>query len=181
MRIFFHEFFGLSRFEMIAQGPLWTSAPWQGSTGADFVPATLPAGSWRRDSGAAAKPKTVPVPKDGLNIDASSRWGIDRRFPFVDQQKQGAAMKTRGRTKGIFRCGFAILTIGAVLLFFACDQQGGTPIDLSKKAPPNLGAISGVDGSGEEKADTQKPQTEAEKKPEQGSAGGSQAQPAPKQ
>jgi hypothetical protein len=70
--------------------------------------------------------------------------------------------------------------MGAVLLLFACGQEGGAPKDLSKKAPPNLGAMSSVDGSEEEKKDTGKPPAVSEQKPAQSPAGGQPAAAAPK-
>jgi hypothetical protein len=74
-----------------------------------------------------------------------------------------------------------LLMIGAALMVFACSQEGGQPSDLSKKAPPSLGAISSVDGSDEGKKDGKKPQSGSEQTPAQSPAGGQPAQAAPKQ
>ena len=54
-----------------------------------------------------------------------------------------------------------VLVIGFIAMLFACDQPAGQS-DLSKKAPPNLGAIADVDGADEGKKDDKKPQAGAE-------------------
>jgi hypothetical protein len=73
-----------------------------------------------------------------------------------------------------------LLVIGAALMFFACDQPSGQS-DLSKKAPPSLGAIAEVDGSDDTKKEGKKPQAGAEQTPAQSPAGGQPVQAAPKQ
>ena len=74
-----------------------------------------------------------------------------------------------------------LLAIGCVLLLLACSQEGGQAGDLSKKAPPSLGAIAEVDGSDDTKKEGQKPKAGAEQKPAESPAGGQPAQAAPKQ
>lgn len=73
-----------------------------------------------------------------------------------------------------------LLVVGAALMIFACDQPSGQS-DLSKKAPPSLGAIAEVDGSDDTKKEGQKPQAGAEQAPAQSPAGSQPAQAAPKQ
>jgi len=90
-------------------------------------------------------------------------------------------MKETDQLDGGFRWWLAILALGMALALFACSQEGGKSGDLSKKAPPSLGAISSVDGSEDEKKDSKKPQTDSEKKPEQAPAASQPAQTAPKQ
>ena len=74
-----------------------------------------------------------------------------------------------------------LLAIGCVLLLLACSQEGGQAGDLSKKAPPSLGAIAEVDGSDDTKKEGKKPQTGTEQTPAQAPAGSQPAQAAPKQ
>ena len=74
-----------------------------------------------------------------------------------------------------------LLMVGGALLLFACGQESGQPGDLSKKAPPSLGAISSVDGSDEGKKDQKKAQADSEQKPAQSPATGQPPQAAPKQ
>ena len=62
---------------------------------------------------------------------------------------------------------------------FACDEAGQG--DLSKKAPPNLGAIADVDGSDDTKKEGKKAQAGAEQTPAQAPAAGQPVQAAPKQ
>jgi len=50
------------------------------------------------------------------------------------------------------------------LMLFACDQPSGQS-DLSKKAPPSLGAIAEVDGSDDTKKEGKKPQAGTEQTP----------------
>ena len=73
-----------------------------------------------------------------------------------------------------------VMVIGCVAMLFACDQPAGQS-DLSKKAPPNLGAIADVDGADEGKKDDKKPQAGAEQKPAESPAAGQPVQAAPKQ
>jgi len=75
---------------------------------------------------------------------------------------------------------FGILVIAGALMLLACDQPSGQS-DLSKKAPPSLGAIANVDGSDDEKKDGKKAQAGSEQAPAQSPAGGQPAQAAPKQ
>ena len=75
---------------------------------------------------------------------------------------------------------FGILVIAGALMLLACDQPSGQS-DLSKKAPPSLGAIANVDGSDDEKKDGKKPQAGSEQAPAQSPAEGQPAQAAPKQ
>ena len=74
-----------------------------------------------------------------------------------------------------------LLAIGCVLLLLACSQEGGQAGDLSKKAPPSLGAIAEVDGSDDTKKEGQKPPAGTEQTPAQAPAGSPPAQAAPKQ
>jgi hypothetical protein len=93
---------------------------------------------------------------------------------------KGAAMEHSSRFKGQLCWVVGLLVIGAVLMLFACDQPSGQS-DLSKKAPPSLGAIAEVDGSDDTKKEGKKPPTGAEQTPAQSPAGGQPAQAAPKQ
>jgi hypothetical protein len=90
-------------------------------------------------------------------------------------------MEKRTTPKNQFWWILALLVIGASLMIFACSQEGGQPGDLSKKAPPSLGAISSVDGSDEGKKGEKKPQDGSEQTPAQSPAAGQPAQAAPKQ
>jgi hypothetical protein len=74
-----------------------------------------------------------------------------------------------------------ILVIGAALMLFACDQPSGKSSDLSKKAPPSLGAIADVDGADDTKKEGQKPKAGTEQAPAQNPAAGQPAPAAPKQ
>ena len=74
-----------------------------------------------------------------------------------------------------------LLAIGCVLLLLACSQEGGQAGDLSKKAPPSLGAIAEVDGSDDTKKEGKKPQAGTEQTPAEAPAGSQPAQAAPKQ
>jgi hypothetical protein len=90
-------------------------------------------------------------------------------------------MKDIGKSKNQWRWVLALLVIGAAVMLFACSQEGGQPSDLSKKAPPSLGAISNVDGSDEGKKDAKTPQAGTQQTPAQSPAGGQPPQAAPKQ
>jgi len=74
-----------------------------------------------------------------------------------------------------------LLVIAAALMLFACDQPSGQSGDLSKKAPPSLGAIAEVDGSDDTKKEGKKPQAGTEQPAAQTPAAGQPAQAAPKQ
>lgn len=76
-------------------------------------------------------------------------------------------MEKRDRFKDCLRRGVALMWIAAAAMLLACGQESGQPSDLSKKAPPSLGAIATVDGSEEEKAEGQKPAGGAEQAPVQ--------------
>ena len=89
-------------------------------------------------------------------------------------------MRHRILFKGRYGWGMGILVVGAALMLFACDQPSGQS-ELSKKAPPSLGAIAEVDGSEDTKKDAKKPQTATEQTPAQAPAGGQPTQTAPKQ
>jgi hypothetical protein len=93
---------------------------------------------------------------------------------------KGAAMEHSIRFKGQLWWVLGLLVIGAALMLFACDQPSGQS-DLSKKAPPSLGAIADVDGSDDTKKEGKKPQTGAEQAPAQSAAGSQPVQAAPKQ
>ena len=90
-------------------------------------------------------------------------------------------MKRRNLSNGKIGWAFGLLVIGAALVLFACEQPSGKSGDLSKKAPPSLGAIANVDGSDETKKDGQKPKEGAEQTPAQSPTAGQPAQAAPKQ
>ena len=89
-------------------------------------------------------------------------------------------MRHRIQSKGRYRWGLGILVVGAALMLFACDQPSGQS-ELSKKAPPSLGAIAEVDGSDDAKKEGKKPQAGTEQSPAQSPAAGQPAQAAPKQ
>ena len=89
-------------------------------------------------------------------------------------------MECRSESKSLSGWVRGFLVIGVALLLFACDQPAGQS-DLSKKAPPNLGAISNVDGADEGKKDEKKPQAGAEQTPAPSPAAGQPVQAAPKQ
>lgn len=89
-------------------------------------------------------------------------------------------MEHGSRFKGQLWWGVGLLVIGAALMLFACDQPSGQS-DLSKKAPPSLGAIAEVDGSDDTKKEGKKPQAGAEQTPAQSPAGSQPVQAAPKQ
>ena len=89
-------------------------------------------------------------------------------------------MRHRILFKGRYGWGMGILVVGAALMLFACDQPSGQS-DLSKKAPPSLGAIAEVDGSDDTKKEGKKPQAGTEQTPAQSPAAGQPAQAAPKQ
>ena len=89
-------------------------------------------------------------------------------------------MRHRIQSKGRYGWGMGILVVGAALMLFACDQPSGQS-ELSKKAPPSLGAIAEVDGSDDAKKEAKKPQAGTEQTPAQSPAGGQPAQAAPKQ
>jgi len=72
-----------------------------------------------------------------------------------------------------------VMIIGCVAMLLACGEAGQS--DLSKKAPPNLGAIADVDGADEGKKDEKKPQAGAEQTPAQAPAAAQPVQAAPKQ
>jgi hypothetical protein len=86
-------------------------------------------------------------------------------------------MEKGDRFRNTLRLGLALMWIASAAMLPACGQEGGQPSDLSKKAPPSLGAIANVDGSDEGKKEGQKPAAEAEQPPAQGQA----APAAPKQ
>lgn len=90
-------------------------------------------------------------------------------------------MENGNTSKGRWWWILGFLVIGAALMLFACDQPSGQQSDLSKKAPPSLGAISSVDGSDEGKKDEKKPQAGSEQAPAQSPAAGQPPQAAPKQ
>jgi hypothetical protein len=89
-------------------------------------------------------------------------------------------MRHRIQSKGRYRWGLGLLGVGAALMLFACDQPSGQS-ELSKKAPPSLGAIAEVDGSEDAKKEGKKPQAGTEQSPAQSPAAGQPAQAAPKQ
>jgi len=89
-------------------------------------------------------------------------------------------MMHRIQSKGRYGWGMGILLVGAALMLLACDQPSGQS-ELSKKAPPSLGAIAEVDGSEDTKKDAKKPQAATEQTPAQAPAGGQPTQAAPKQ
>jgi hypothetical protein len=95
--------------------------------------------------------------------------------------RKGVIMEKRSKFKGQWRWVLGILVIGAALMLFACGQEGGQAGDLSKKAPPSLGAIAEVDGSDDTKKEGKKPQAGTEQTPAQAPAGSQPAQAAPKQ
>jgi hypothetical protein len=90
-------------------------------------------------------------------------------------------MKNIRKSKDQWRWVLALLVIGAAVMLFACSQEGGQPSDLSKKAPPSLGAIANVDGSDDTKKEGDKPQAGTQQAPAQSPAAGQPAQAAPKQ
>lgn len=90
-------------------------------------------------------------------------------------------MENDSRSKSQLWWVLGLLVIGAALMLFACDQPSGQQSDLSKKAPPSLGAIAEVDGSEDTKKEGKKPEAGTEQTPAQGSATGQPAQSAPKQ
>jgi len=94
---------------------------------------------------------------------------------------KGVAMerKRKQTRQGVWLMG--LLAIGCMLFLLACSQEGGPPSDLSKKAPPSLGAIAEVDGSDDTKKEGQKPPAGTEQTPAQSPAGGQPAPAAPKQ
>jgi hypothetical protein len=94
---------------------------------------------------------------------------------------KGETMERNRKKKGQWGWMMGLLAIGCVLLLLACSQEGGQAGDLSKKAPPSLGAIANVDGSDETKKDEKKPEAGAEQTPAQAPAGSQPAQAAPKQ
>jgi len=71
------------------------------------------------------------------------------------------------------------MVIGCIAMLLACGEAGQG--DLSKKAPPSLGAIADVDGADDAKKEGKKPQAGAEQTPAQSPAGGQPPQAAPKQ
>ena len=89
-------------------------------------------------------------------------------------------MRHRIQSKGRYGWGMGILVVGAALMLFACDQPSGQS-ELSKKAPPSLGAIAEVDGSDDAKKEGKKPPAGTEQTPAQSPAAGQPAQAAPKQ
>ena len=89
-------------------------------------------------------------------------------------------MENHGKSKGQGRFILGVLSIGAALMLFACDQPAGQS-GLANKPPPSLGAIANVDGSDETKKDEKKAQPGAEQKPAESPAGSQPAQAAPKQ
>ena len=89
-------------------------------------------------------------------------------------------MRHRILFKGRYGWGMGILVVGAALMLFACDQPSGQS-ELSKKAPPSLGAIAEVDGSDDAKKEGKNPPAGTGQTPVQSPAAGQPAQAAPKQ
>jgi hypothetical protein len=89
-------------------------------------------------------------------------------------------MEHRNQSKSKIGWVLGLLVIAAALMLFACDQPSGQS-DLSKKAPPSLGAIAEVDGSDDTKKEGKKNQAGTEQTPAQSPAGAQPAQTAPKQ
>ena len=89
-------------------------------------------------------------------------------------------MEHRNRSKGKIGWVLGFLVVGAALMLFACDQPSGQS-DLSKKAPPSLGAIAEVDGSDDTKKEGKKTPAGTEQTPAQTPAGAQPVQTAPKQ
>jgi hypothetical protein len=113
---------------------------------------------------------------DDPTVGSAFATGLNPHFTM-----KGAAMEHRKQFRGQLGWMLGLLVIGAALMLFACEQPSGQTGDLSKKAPPSLGAISNVDGSDEEKKDEKKPLAGAEQTPAQSPAAGQPAQAAPKQ
>ena len=90
-------------------------------------------------------------------------------------------MERRNHSKGKIGWVLGLLVIAAALMLFACDQPSGQSSDLSKKAPPSLGAIAEVDGSDDTKKEGKKPQPGTEQPAAQTPAAGQPAQTTPKQ
>jgi hypothetical protein len=95
-------------------------------------------------------------------------------------QEKGLTMERRSESKRLSGWLLGVVVIGAALLLFACDQPSGQS-GLANKPPPNLGAISNVDGSEDSKKEEKKTQAGAEQKPAESQAAGQPAQAAPKQ
>ena len=70
-------------------------------------------------------------------------------------------MEHRNQSKSKIGWVLGLLVIAAALMLFACDQPSGQS-DLSKKAPPSLGAIAEVDGSDDTKKEGKKTQAGTE-------------------
>ncbi len=79
-------------------------------------------------------------------------------------------MERRNLFRGKIGWAFGLLVVGAALMLFACDQPSGKSSDLSKKAPPSLGAIADVDGSDDTKKEGQKSKAGTEQAPAQNPA-----------
>lgn len=62
-------------------------------------------------------------------------------------------IQSRARNRWVF----GVIFLAAAALLCACSQEGGQPSDLSKKAPPSLGAIAEVDGADDGKKEGNKP------------------------
>jgi hypothetical protein len=92
---------------------------------------------------------------------------------------KGAAMNSNKTHKLRWRWVLGVLVIGCIAMLLACGEAGQG--DLSKKAPPSLGAIAEVDGSDDTKKEGNKPQAGAEQTPVQAPAAGQPVQAAPKQ
>ncbi|HSO62958.1 MAG TPA: hypothetical protein VLR50_18130 [Desulfobacterales bacterium] len=90
-------------------------------------------------------------------------------------------MEHSSRLKGQLCWVLGLFVIGAAVMLFACSQEGGQPSDLSKKAPPSLGAIADVDGADDAKKEGKKAKAGAEQAPASSPAGSQPAQVAPKQ
>jgi len=89
-------------------------------------------------------------------------------------------MRHRILSKGRYGWGMGVLVVGVALMLFACEQPSGQS-ELSKKAPPSLGAIAEVDGSDDAKKEGKKPPASTGQTPVQSPAAGQPAQAAPKQ
>jgi len=92
---------------------------------------------------------------------------------------KGETMNSNKTHKLGWRWVLGVMIIGCVAMLLACGEAGQS--DLSKKAPPNLGAIADVDGADEGKKDEKKPQAGAEQTPAQAPAAAQPVQAAPKQ
>jgi hypothetical protein len=92
---------------------------------------------------------------------------------------KGETMNSNKTHKLGWRWVLGVMIIGCVAMLLACGEAGQS--DLSKKAPPNLGAIADVDGADDNKKEGKKPQAGAEQTPAQAPAAAQPVQAAPKQ